>query len=82
MPKLSRTFAIAQASPSEHELGIAQSKLVVIKNINIYVGFYKDDYYLVSPTVQFDLRTMERLSMNECILVSDIKPDSISFAMK
>ena len=56
--------------------------MVVIKNINIYIGFYKDDYYLVSPTVQFDLRTMEKLSMDECILVSNIKPDSIYFAMK
>ena len=45
-------------------------------------GFYKADYYLVSPTVQFDLRSMTRLSNEQCILISDFKADSILFAMK
>ena len=45
-------------------------------------GFYKADYYLVSQTVQFELRNMTRLAVEECILVSDIRPDTITFSMK
>ena len=45
-------------------------------------GFYKADYYLVSPTTQYNLSTMGRMTSEQCILISDIKADSVPFEMK
>ena len=37
---------------------------------------------LVSPSTQYNLSTMGRLSSEQCILISDIKADSVPFEMK
>ena len=55
-------------------------QLVILSRI-LCEGFFKKDYYLVSNTIQFNLKTMERISYDDCILVSDIKRDSVQFAM-
>ena len=47
----------------------------------ISAGFFKSDYYLVSNTIQYNLSTMLRIPLDECILISNIKRDSVQFAM-
>ena len=44
-------------------------------------GFFKKDHYLVSNTVQYDLNTMDRIPYDDCILISEIKKDSVQFSM-
>ena len=44
-------------------------------------GFFKKDHYLVSNTVQYNLNTMGRIPYDDCILISEIKKDSVQFSM-
>ena len=50
--------------------------MVLNNNFND-IGFYGKDHYLVSNTLQYDLNTMARLPQDDCILISDIKKDSV-----
>ena len=52
-------------------------------NITLYfAGFFKAEHYLVSNTVQFNLTTMARVAIDDCILISNMTRDSIPFAMR
>ena len=47
----------------------------------IILGFFKADYFLVNNTLQFNLDTMSKMAIDDCILVSSIR-DSVPFAMR
>ena len=45
------------------------------------VGFFKK-YYLASQTIQFNLETMEKLKLEDCILVDNLHQGSIEYKME
>lgn len=47
----------------------------------IILGFFKSDYFLVNNTLQFNLDSMDKIAIDDCILVSNIR-DSVPFAMR
>ena len=52
------------------------------KKWQLLTGFFKAEHYLVSNTVQFNLTTMARVAIDDCILVSNVTRDSVPFAMR
>ena len=57
-----------------------------VKRNNIYklsnfAGFYKN-FFLVSQTIQYNLNTMEKMELEDCILVDNGSQGSIEFKME
>ena len=45
-------------------------------------GFYKDCYFLLSQTKQFDLFEMKSIPPEDCTLIVDSRTDSVNFKMR
>ena len=47
----------------------------------LFTGFFQEDHFLVSNTLQYNLNTMTKIAPDDCILVSDIRRDSVPFSI-
>ena len=56
-------------------------KLTLLKTNSPELGFHKK-YFLVNAKTQFNLETMEKLSMDDCLLVDNLSVGSVEFRME
>ena len=52
-----------------------------IYQLSNFAGFYKN-FFLVSQTIQYNLNTMEKMELEDCILVDNGSQGSIEFKME